>query len=522
MPEDNSEREEAIKKLASGGAILVAGTFLSKAIMYFYRLLVAQQLGPGDYGLLNLGLAVFWIGVSLSSTGIGAGIERKISDYIGKGKEERISAVIFGALSAYIPISLVLAVTMFFGAGLLENYVFHEEGIANIIRIFALAVPFQILYTSFDSVAKAFRKMRYVVYVDRIFRSVFTVGVTGLLLFFGYGILGAVVAQLGAIILSSILIIYFTQKRVYPIFDNKVEAFSEERRKLISYSWPLFMSGIVGLVMNWTDTLLLGIMQTAETVGVYQAAFPTAQLLTVVSGGIGRALFPTVSEYYGKEKKDEAIEIASTSIKWIFSSTFPALLLMVAFAEPILRFLFGKGYTGGAMALSILGTAFFIRTMTSHSGKFIQSEDRTKISMYNSLGAAGLNVILNLILIPLYSQTGAALATAFSTSLIALVAVLEIYYLFDIQAYNFGDLLPSFISALISAAIVHTALNLVFDTVPFIALVPGLLAFTTLYGALFIAFGGLSEDDMIILREIDQKTNLDLDPLKKILRVLTR
>lgn len=516
----SEEKKDAVRNLAKGGGILIAGTFTSKAIMYLYRLYVAQELGAADYGILSIGLAVFWITASLTHLGVGSGIQRKITDYIGKNQESKIPKVVWGSLAATIPLSLVSATIMFFSADFLALKFFNDPSAASVIRIFALALPFQIINKNMNNLIKAFKQMRYFVYTDRIFLSVFTLGATAGLIYLGYGLTGAVFAQLFGIIFTSLLTIYFAQKKVYPFLSKRTLDIREEGIKLMDYSWPLFLGGIVGLVMGWTDTILLGFFEASETVGVYNAAQPTAQLLTVISGGLGTMLFPLVSEYYGKGETKEAVSLASTGIKWVFASTFPALILMILFARPALKLLFGETYTGGAAALSILGTAYFLGAMTSHAGSFIKSEDRTKLSLYNSVFIALLNLGLNYLLIPIYSQTGAALATAFASTLGSIIALLEVHYLFNINVYRLKDLLPSLLSTLFSAGIVYFTLDNMFKTLPPLMLIPGGMAFGILYLLFFIILGGLSEDDIIVLKQIDERTEQDLTPLKKLLEKL--
>lgn len=508
------EEDSYLETLAKGAGILFIGSFISKGIMYFYRILVAKQLGPEIYGLLTLGLSVFWISLTITNMGLDGGAKRKISKYIGEGKKERIYNVFWSSFALTMPLSLAIGLLMFFNADYISTTIFDKPQLSVVIKMMSFAVPFHALYSNLAQVNKGMRKPEYITLVDKIIKSLFLVIVTAALVFSGYGLRALAGAQAAAIVISAIMIAYLTQKKVFPVFSRFAwDRF--ETKKLFLYSYPLFFGSIMGDAMSWTDTLLLGVLETSTELGVYNAAFPTAQLLTVVAGGFSTMLFPTVSELYAKGKKEESVDIASAAIKWIFALNFPMLLLMIAFARPMMRLLFGKAYVGGSIALTMLGTAFFIQAIINHPGAYIKTEDRTKIIFYNSVAAAAVNIILNLILIPIYGNTGAALATAFATTLVTVLAALEVWYLFDVQPIDLRKFWPSVASAVIAAAAVYLVLNLFYTTIPVLMLIPGFGFFWIIYPILYVLFGGITENDLEILRLIDEKIPVDLKIIRK-------
>jgi O-antigen/teichoic acid export membrane protein len=117
----------------------------------------------------------------------------------------------------------------------------------------------------------------------------------------GFGVLGAAWGWVIAIIAMSFLAFYFLEKKVFPIFKTKVKAVSVDK-ELFSFSLPLLFAGIAGLVMGWTDTLMLGYFSSSADVGIYNAALPTAQLIRAIPGALGVIFFPVVSELYARNR----------------------------------------------------------------------------------------------------------------------------------------------------------------------------------------------------------------------------
>jgi O-antigen/teichoic acid export membrane protein len=518
----SAETDQAMKSVAKGGLMLIFGSVASKFIMYFYRVFVAQKLGASDYGLLSLGLAVFSVSIVLTNLGVSDGVQRMISDYIGKNEKNRISTVIWSDLTSTVPLSIIGGITIFLLSDFIAGSIFQKPEAAYILKILAMALPFQIIYKSSVIITKAFREIRYLTYIDRFFKNLVVLGVTVILIYRGYGLMGAVIAHFISITLSCIVMIYLVQTRVYPFLKKRTRNIGGERRRLLNYSWPLFFTSIFGVAMNWADTILLGVLSSSKTVGIYNAAHPTAQAIVIISAGFGTVLFPTVSEYYGKKRKDESFDLTSIYLKWVFMLSFPAMLLTLFFAKPILALLFGGEYIGGAATLSILGVASFVHNMSSHTDVYIKSEDRTKIVLYNSIGAAAINIILNLALIPIYGGVGAAIATTVSIIVISGAAVAETYYLFDVRAYSLKKYTPAFLSAILSISLTYFGLLLVYPNIPGLAMIPAALTFGGLYSFFFIILGGLSDEDILLLKEIDKKIDLDLSLFKNIVRKLMR
>lgn len=516
----NKEDSKTLRKMAKGGGILFLGAISTKAIMYFYRVFVAQELGPAVYGLLMQALAVYFIFVGLSNNGAASWVNRNVSKYIGKEQEENIPSILNTALLFFVPLSVFFAIVLFYSAESIATRFFGDADLAIALKILAFAIPFEVIYNHGSAMTKAFQEMKYITYIDKLYRSLVTLIATLIFVYLGLDLEGLAYAQTIAIVTSGLLMIYLAHTKIYPFLNKTLEFSREEAASLFNYSYPIYLSGIVSRSSNWIDTLLLGFFSASASVGVYNAAMPTASLLTLFSSQMSNVLFPTVSEYYGKGKKQKAIEFASISLKWIYFFTFPGLFLMILFSTQILDLLFGSQYTGGALALSFLGIAYFMSAMTRHAGSFINTEEQTQFTLYNSVAISGLNVILNILLIPGHTfgpivipalgVTGAAVATAISTTLGSILAAVETYIFFDVQPYKPSRFLPSTLATLISGGITYIVLHILFEVVTKIILIPGLALFGTLYILLYILLGGVSEKDSEIIESVDDRLGTNL------------
>ncbi len=515
MPDEESYLDVSLRKIAKGAGIGFTGTFIGMALGYLSRMVIARFLGASDYGLICLGFAAMTIAATLSSIGLETGIKRFVPFYKGKGDEGRIKGTIISALKISFPLSLIFTFLFLFYAEWISIQVFHEPELAPVLRIFAIGIPFFVLANNFIAATVGFQDLRYRVYVNDVFQNVFKFLAIVILLALGFGVLGATWGWVLAIVLMPFLAFYFLEKRVFPILNTKVKAIPIGK-ELFSFSWPLILATVPGLLMGWMDTLMLGYFSAASAVGIYNAALPTAKLLSVVAGGFGVIFMPVITELYARNRTEDFRNTYSAVTKWALSLVFPAFLLMCVFSKSVIKIMFGEEYLVGATALSILAFAFLISSVIAFANPVLIAFGRTKIPMACSFVGAGVNFVLNFCLIPLYGVNGAAIATGFSVALMNVLLLFFVYRIGKIQPFRRSHLKPAFAS-IISVLIVYIATKyLIGESLP--ALIIMLLVFLILYFFLLLIFKSFEEEDLMIMRAIDQRIGTKSDWARRIIK----
>jgi len=511
-----SHLDVSLRKIAKGAGIGFTGTFIGMALGYFSRMIIARFLGPGDYGLISLGLAGMTIAATLSMVGLPTGIVRYVSFYKGKGNEGKIKGTILGALKISFPLSIIFALLFFFGAGWISFHVFHEPNLTPVLRIFAIGIPFWVLASNFIATTVGFQDLRYRVYVNDLFQNILKLVAIVILLALGFGVLGAAIGWVLAIIAMSFLAAYFLERRVFSIFNTKIKSIPMER-ELFSFSWPLMFVGVLALITGLTDTLMLGYFESTYDVGIYNAALPTASLMGIAAGSFAIIFMPVISELYSKDKIEELRKTYSTVTKWIVSLVFPGFLLMFLFSRPILRILWGSEYVIGAIALSILAFGYLISACAGLSGGVISAFGRTKqILGIGSVGASA-NFALNLYLIPLYGINGAAVATASSIIVTSILSLGVVYHISKLQPFRLSYLKPVLTSTM-AALLVYAITETLFEPVSSYVLIPMFFVFLIVYFFLLLLFKGFEKEDLMIMKAIEERSGIKSELPRKIIK----
>jgi len=515
VPSEESYLDVSLRKIAKGAGIAFTGIFIGLTLGYLSRMVIARWLGAFDYGLICLGFAAMTIGATLASVGLPAGIQRYVSFYRGKEDPGRIKGTILGALKISLPLSIVFALLFFFGADWLCLHFFHNSDLAPILRIFAIGIPFWVLASNFISGTIGFQDLRYRVYVRDLFQNIFKLIAIVAFLALGFRVIGAAWGWVLAVIGMPLLAFYFLEKKVFPIFNTEVKAIPMEK-ELLSFSWPLIFAHVAWLITGWTDTLMLGYFSTATDVGIYNAALPTAQVLGVGSGAFALIFMSVASELYARNRERDLRNIYSAVTKWVLSIILPGFLLMALFSHSVLRILFGSEFMVAAPALSILAFSFFIRSLFGLSDSLLQTYGRTKILMVCSFCTAGVNFILNFLLIPIYGINGAAIATVISVVLGSLMGFSFIFRIAKMQPFKKSYLKPVVASLLAVFVVYAITKYLIGVSIP--SLIGMFFLFLALYFFLLLLFKSFESQDLMIMRAIDQRLGTKSDWLRRIIQ----
>jgi O-antigen/teichoic acid export membrane protein len=179
------------------------------------------------------------------------------------------------------------------------------------------------------------------------------------------------------------------------------------------------------MFMTSFDLVLLGLMLGERETGLYAAPYRICFLFLAVAAAIQSSYLPAITRALA-HSAEQAKAIAARSVGFSAAVAAPALVGGIVLAAPLLQAVFGPDYVAGAWAfrLLLLGMGFICFFGTAHN--ILLACDRLKDEMWLMAVAAGLNVGLNLIVIPRYGLVGAAAVTALTEGLVLMIALLTV------------------------------------------------------------------------------------------------
>lgn len=510
-----SEKKEgeiasSLKKIVWGAGIVFFGRILGKLIGYFYVMFVAR-LGTEQYGMLNLGFAISSFLTTIALVGLTLGVVRYVSYYNAKEDKARVKGALTSGLKISLPLSLILAFIMFIFSEQISVYLFHNPALTPVLKIFSFTIPFMAAAYLFMAGFMGFKRVDYDTGLREITEKLVRLVFVLLLVSLGFGVLGAAFSYLISAFAIFVISLYLMEKKVFPFLRTKIKPVYYTK-ELLFYSMPLLLTGVLSFILDWTDTLMIGYFKTTSEVGIYNAAGPTAALMFVFSGALISLFLPIMTQFYSKKKIKEMKKVYNVVSRWIFLINLPVFLLMAIFSKQILRVVFGQAYTPAALSLVLLSFGYLIYSLSSTSNIMLCSIKKTKTIFIITLVYAGINILMNYILIPIYGINGAAIATSASFLVGSLLFFLFNYRFTRLQPFKLSYLKP-LASALISISVVYFTAKTLFEVMPLYGFVLMFLLFFAIYLLLLILFKSFEKEDMAMLKIIFGKFRLP-DKLK--------
>lgn len=193
--------------------------------------------------------------------------------------------------------------------------------------------------------------------------------------------------------------------------------------KLLKASLPL--GGVI--VLNYLyfrlDLFLLSILATQKDVALYGVSYKVIEMLILIPSYIMVTLFPTIAAAEAfSERLRNLVQNAFTVMQFI---AVP-LIAVSFFSGQILEFIAGKQYGGAALALQLLMCGVALSFLQQVIGYTLVALNRQTWALFVLAAVLVVNLVLNLILIPLFAINGAA-AALIGSEVVSLALILAVY-----------------------------------------------------------------------------------------------
>ena len=210
----------------------------------------------------------------------------------------------------------------------------------------------------------------------------------------GSGVVYLAGAELAGTVLMVVL--YLILFRSYPL--NKPN--KEFIKRYARFAFPMMFIGFVGSLAYNMDKVLLGYLVGTTEVGIYTIPQRITVSLLLISTTITTILFVVFSELYQKKQFHEIQNLSNKAEKYISTAILPIIVFFFIFAKPALKLVFGDDAGASAPILQVMLVTLYIEATLNPYNVQIAATGHLRIAMLIALLALGLNVVLDMVLIP--------------------------------------------------------------------------------------------------------------------------
>ena len=499
--------------MARGAGIVFVGIFLARLLGYILRIVLKHVLGLETFGLLWSSYNVVEIVTFFCLLGISNALARYIAYYKAQNNPRRVGGFIVMGLSYILPIVLLVMFFMFWQVDFFADTLFRKPEIKPFLQVLCFGLlPLTLMYI-FAGIFRGFKLMPQMIFTQQLSRNIFIFLCFGLFALFGLSRSHAVWAMLSGLALTALVAILLFLRYVDKAYFSNIElggVFPE----LWSYSWPLVFTTLFGNMSGRVDIFFLTIYESESNIGVYSAILPLAQFIPVFMQSFISILMPIFAGVFANYEKNALLTMQQAASKWIIAFTVPLFLILLVFSDQILLALLGADTLVGTLPLCIAAIGYFFNAVFGVFNVILSAAGRTKLALLNTTTYMVVNILFDILLIPRFGLSGAAMAGSLGMIAMSFLIVIENYKLFDLKPVSKQILQILFIGVLAAGASFGFKILFSFH-IKLVSIAAGSFLFILLYFTGLKKIHIFDHNDLAIISAVENKFGKKLTLLRR-------
>ena len=191
--------------------------------------------------------------------------------------------------------------------------------------------------------------------------------------------------------------------RIHWHFDGKL------LRQMLSYSWPILILGIAGILNQVADKIIFPLVYPDEAdanvqLGIYGSCVKIAMIMAMITQAFRYAYEPIV---FAKNKDADKTEYYAAAMKYFLIFTLLAFLCVIGWM-PVLQYIIGADYREGLGVVPIVMVAEIMMGVYFNLSFWYKLIDKTIYGAWFSLAGCIVLFAVNILLIPKYGYWACA------------------------------------------------------------------------------------------------------------------
>jgi O-antigen/teichoic acid export membrane protein len=398
--------DQTLRRHLIGGA---TGSGLLRAInvvlLLGSTLLLTRALGPAGYGIYAQVISTVALLGMAATPGVERLLTRSMSVYQVGGDHQRARGLLIACNVTALALSLLIS-----AAACVATWLIGGRAITTVIVGFwvgYLLIPLNALSRIRAAAVMGLRHVVAAQFPEFVLRPVLTIGFVAILsrLVSPFTATVAVTTSVAASALTFIV----GQLLLYRVLPDQVRH-SEPAYEFGSWmrsAMPLFLLTAGSVVGNQVGVVLLGLLATATESGLFAVANQGASFISFGLIAASTALAPVAARLWANGESVRLQRVITLSTRAVVAFSLPAGAVLIVFAPSFLG-LFGTGFREATGAFQILCMGQMVNAATGSVSTVLTMTGQERAAAAGVGISAILTVLLDLILIPIWGLTGAA------------------------------------------------------------------------------------------------------------------
>lgn len=462
-----------------GGSTLIGG-----ALLLLVFVLIARYLGVSAFGEFTVVFSIAAILQLLVDGGLVTVMIRDVS------REKSNTSDIVGVTKSLLwLISLIIYVLLF----LIVETIQPQPQVKIAIYLLVLSSLINIHALVYGGVLRAYEDMDVVAAAaisHKVILLVFVIASVGADSGIG-GVCSAFVA-------SNLLLLLFYRLFVTNRYTKISLKFDWHKwQVLLKDSLPLGIGLTLRRITVHIDTFLLTLLSTTLAVGLFNSAYRAIQMIEVAAVVLCGVLLPALSRLGRQSSREQFNSLFGESVRILVILSMPLGVWFFVFSDQLIVMIYGSEYREAGLVLKCLGLSLPVLIPGALFFSTFSSLNQQQLYMAVTVIGVMTNVVLDIMLIPKYAYTGAAIATM-TTEFIVFIAGVWVLWASGVRA----DYLKVYARSVVSVAVASIALLYVAKDGTYLSLLIASSVFMVIYLGMILAVGLVNMREVVMLRDL--------------------
>lgn len=348
-------------KVVKGSFWTLLGHVAPLLFSFFATPFVIRMLGTDAFGVFILvGLIPTYF--NFADFGMGMASTKFGSEAYGSGDAAREARIVrTAAVIALVP-SLPIAVFLVAFSGWITSFFNIPEDLRP-AAILALKIAAGTFVLNFlNAIFNSPQLARLRMYMNTLITAVPRIAgviATPIVIYFGWGIVGAVSVLFAASLLTLMCHLYFSRRLLPELVGMSIERTA--LRPMLQFGGALVIATVAAVFLVNVEKLILARVTSVETLAHYSVAFTLANMVTLFTAAMSQSLVPAFSQLARPDKLDQLNQLYSRSIRINIFVLLPGLVILAIIAKPFFTVWAGEEFgreSPGPFYVLLLGLFF--------------------------------------------------------------------------------------------------------------------------------------------------------------------
>ena len=437
-------------KFLEESSLYLSSNIISVIIGVLALPVLTRLLTPSDFGILALFLVFGQIIVGIISFNLSTASYKYYFEYKNKLSEYKILHT--SNIICNLCVFLIFGIIVFYLSDFISNYIFKKNLRSDYVVISFLNACFIYFLVYFKQLHIAAHKVKLYVFIT-IFEPISRIAITVIMITnysFKYE------ALIAGHIISNIIILIILTVSMRKLFVCRLN--SKYLKKSFMLSSPEILTKIIGLIYSSFDKVMINNISGATAVGHYSFGSKFGDFIKIVINSLGNSFGPyfQAHDINSCKSNEQIIKKYNVITYLIFAIAFGIIL----FSEEIVITLTTKDYYESMYIIPIYIFYHLFGVIGILATNQLLKAEQLKYEIPSAALSLSINLVLNLILIPIYGIIGAAIATMIAAFVNNIVLAYYAFKVYPISEYRSGKLILLYIASIILMGLSYLMMNL--------------------------------------------------------------